>query len=204
MHDSHCGDLSIFVELCLCFLPVNRAKTPQSLKIWKVWTFLCSWGISKPCWWDATISDRSPWCHGHGPQIVEADFSLWCSFIQNIDLIIYLFLLNFIPGDWRMMEKSCKTVLSWGNAWEWTEDHFNPLEGFEVHYVWNPAIHQISNFCKLPRCTVSDLWWLLHALLRRPTPHDHGWQLHQSGSQIGDGKWKDERWGKFILSVDVY
>lgn len=20
-----------------------------------------------------------------------------------------------------------------GNAWQWTEDHFNPLEGFEVH-----------------------------------------------------------------------
>eukprot|EP00438_Fugacium_kawagutii_P022149 Skav208978 [mRNA] locus=scaffold1039:72727:77850:+ [translate_table: standard] len=25
-----------------------------------------------------------------------------------------------------------------GNAWEWTEDHFNPLEGFEVHYASGP------------------------------------------------------------------
>lgn len=24
-----------------------------------------------------------------------------------------------------------------GNAWEWTEDHFNPLEGFEVHYTYD-------------------------------------------------------------------
>jgi len=24
-----------------------------------------------------------------------------------------------------------------GNAWEWTEDHFNPLEGFEVHHVYD-------------------------------------------------------------------
>jgi len=23
-----------------------------------------------------------------------------------------------------------------GNAWEWTEDHFNPLSGFEVHHVY--------------------------------------------------------------------
>ena len=23
-----------------------------------------------------------------------------------------------------------------GNAWEWTEDHFNPLKGFEVHHVY--------------------------------------------------------------------
>lgn len=26
---------------------------------------------------------------------------------------------------------------SMGNAWEWTEDHFNPLEGFEVHPVYD-------------------------------------------------------------------
>lgn len=24
-----------------------------------------------------------------------------------------------------------------GNAWEWTEDHFNPLKGFEVHHVYD-------------------------------------------------------------------
>merc|ERR1719464_2111786 len=24
-----------------------------------------------------------------------------------------------------------------GNAWEWTEDHFNPLDGFEVHHVYD-------------------------------------------------------------------
>ncbi|CAE7287211.1 egt1, partial [Symbiodinium pilosum] len=24
-----------------------------------------------------------------------------------------------------------------GNAWEWTEDHFNPLEGFKVHYTYD-------------------------------------------------------------------
>lgn len=24
-----------------------------------------------------------------------------------------------------------------GNAWEWTEDHFNPLRGFEVHHVYD-------------------------------------------------------------------
>jgi len=24
-----------------------------------------------------------------------------------------------------------------GNAWEWTEDHFNPLNGFEVHHVYD-------------------------------------------------------------------
>ncbi len=24
-----------------------------------------------------------------------------------------------------------------GNAWEWTEDHFNPLTGFEVHHVYD-------------------------------------------------------------------
>ncbi|CAJ1354181.1 unnamed protein product, partial [Effrenium voratum] len=24
-----------------------------------------------------------------------------------------------------------------GNAWEWTEDHFNPLQGFEVHYTYD-------------------------------------------------------------------
>lgn len=24
-----------------------------------------------------------------------------------------------------------------GNAWEWTEDHFNPLDGFEVHQVYD-------------------------------------------------------------------
>ena len=24
-----------------------------------------------------------------------------------------------------------------GNLWEWTEDHFNPLEGFEVHHVYD-------------------------------------------------------------------
>jgi putative 4-mercaptohistidine N1-methyltranferase len=24
-----------------------------------------------------------------------------------------------------------------GNAWEWTEDHFNPLPGFEVHHVYD-------------------------------------------------------------------
>ena len=24
-----------------------------------------------------------------------------------------------------------------GNAWEWTEDHFNPLSGFEVHHVYD-------------------------------------------------------------------
>merc|ERR1712216_294933 len=23
-----------------------------------------------------------------------------------------------------------------GNTWEWTEDHFNPLDGFEVHYTY--------------------------------------------------------------------
>lgn len=26
---------------------------------------------------------------------------------------------------------------STGNAWEWTEDHFNPLKGFEVHHVYD-------------------------------------------------------------------
>jgi hypothetical protein len=24
-----------------------------------------------------------------------------------------------------------------GNAWEWTEDHFNPLKGFEAHHVYD-------------------------------------------------------------------
>jgi len=24
-----------------------------------------------------------------------------------------------------------------GNAWEWTEDHFNPLKGFEVHHIYD-------------------------------------------------------------------
>lgn len=24
-----------------------------------------------------------------------------------------------------------------GNAWEWTEDHFNPLSGFEVHHIYD-------------------------------------------------------------------
>jgi 5-histidylcysteine sulfoxide synthase/putative 4-mercaptohistidine N1-methyltranferase len=24
-----------------------------------------------------------------------------------------------------------------GNAWEWTEDHFNPLKGFEIHHVYD-------------------------------------------------------------------
>jgi formylglycine-generating enzyme required for sulfatase activity len=24
-----------------------------------------------------------------------------------------------------------------GSAWEWTEDHFNPLKGFEVHHVYD-------------------------------------------------------------------
>merc|ERR1719436_532281 len=24
-----------------------------------------------------------------------------------------------------------------GNAWEWCEDHFNPLDGFKVHYVYD-------------------------------------------------------------------
>mmetsp|Transcript_58682 Transcript_58682/g.139711 ORF Transcript_58682/g.139711 Transcript_58682/m.139711 type:complete len:711 (-) Transcript_58682:212-2344(-) len=24
-----------------------------------------------------------------------------------------------------------------GNAWEWTEDHFNPLDGFKVHYTYD-------------------------------------------------------------------
>jgi putative 4-mercaptohistidine N1-methyltranferase len=24
-----------------------------------------------------------------------------------------------------------------GNAWEWTEDHFNPLRGFEVHHIYD-------------------------------------------------------------------
>ena len=24
-----------------------------------------------------------------------------------------------------------------GNAWEWTEDHFNPLKNFEVHHVYD-------------------------------------------------------------------
>ena len=35
-----------------------------------------------------------------------------------------------------------KTDVS-GNAWEWTEDHFNPLEGFEVHYV-GCSVHSIQ------------------------------------------------------------